>query len=204
MPTEGVPVVRRLVGATIVAAMAAVLMVVSASPAYACSCAGGTDAEALARADAVFAGELVETRRPSGPEFSSTDPMRLVFDVEVVYQGTVRARQSVVTAVSGASCGLELQGTGPFLVFATVEPQLGLTGEDGEFFSSLCSGTRAVGEVPLPDELGVGDLPAPGASPIGAEGGRSVSGPVLLAGALVVAAAVGGAVWMRRRPAPAA
>ena len=204
MPTEGVPVVRRLVGATIVAAMAAVLLVVSAAPAHACSCAGVTDAEAFANADVVLTGELVETRAPEGPSFSSSDPTRLIFDVEQVHKGGARAHQSVVTPSDGGACGLSLGGAaGPYLVFASTEPEMGLAGADGELYAHLCGGTRDVSVAPVPAAFGPGAPPAPGASPIGAEGGRSVSGPVLLAGALVVGAALGGAVWMRRRPAPA-
>jgi hypothetical protein len=114
----------------------------------------------------VFTGELVEVwRRPLGP-FSSSDPARFVFEVEAVYKGQARARQSVVTPAGGAGCGLDLNGRGPFLVFAGSEPVLDLEAEDGELYSTSCSGTRGLDVAPVPAAFGEGRPPAPGSSPI--------------------------------------
>ena len=38
------------------------------------------------------------------------------FEVSRVYKDAVGRRQEILTAASGASCGLELSGPGPFLV----------------------------------------------------------------------------------------
>jgi hypothetical protein len=55
--------------------------------------------------------------------------------VDRVYKGQATSTQVVTTHSSGASCGLEISGPGPFLVFADQE-QSGLT-------ANLCGGTRA-------------------------------------------------------------
>ena len=74
--------------------------------------------------------------------------------VDRVYKGEAKAKQSVVTAREGASCGLELTGRGPFLVFATKDPQFDLEGDAGEVYSSLCSGSRALLDAPVPPSFG--------------------------------------------------
>jgi hypothetical protein len=151
----------------------------------------------------VFSGELVEVRTPSGDSFSSMDPERFVFEVDVVYKGDALARQSVVTPREGASCGLELTGRGPFLVFASAEPTFELDGEDGELFSNLCTGSRAlVEEVGVPVAFGVGDPPGSGASPVGSPDGDGLPVSLLITGAgMLVAAAAGAIVLVRRRTA---
>ena len=117
---------------TLLAAMVLLLAGwVMASPASACSCAGGTTADHLDRADTVFTGRLL-SREVSGGS-SSTDPALHVFAVESVWKGSASAEQGVVSASSGASCGLELSGEGPFLVFATRT--------DGALSAGLCGGT---------------------------------------------------------------
>lgn len=107
----------------------------------ACSCVGFTDGEAFAASDTVFTGVLLEIQTPPGDSYSSTDPERFVFDVEEVYKGKAFARQSVVTARESGSCGLELEGSGPFVVFARVETD-GIVGgaAEGEVYSAYAAG----------------------------------------------------------------
>lgn len=110
----------------------------------ACSCVATTDAEAATVSDAVFVASLVAVEPPPPAEImSSTDPVTYTFAVAEVLKGDVAERQEIVSEVDGASCGLELQGEGPFLVFATAtssspSPQLG----PGQYYGSLCGGTR--------------------------------------------------------------
>ncbi len=115
---------------------------------YACSCAGITDDEAYDMADAVFVGRLDETRVSDEIEFSSTSPARFIFITDSVFKGEAYDRQSVVTAGSGASCGLEIRPGTTALVFARVGGRSGLA--DGELTSDLCTGTRAVEEGAVP------------------------------------------------------
>lgn len=126
----------------------------------ACSCVGFTDGEAFAASDTVFTGVLLEIQTPPGDSYSSTDPERFVFDVEEVYKGKAFARQSVVTARESGSCGLELEGSGPFVVFARVETD-GIVGgaAEGEVYSGLCSGTRALSGRAVPTGFGEGRAP---------------------------------------------
>jgi hypothetical protein len=109
---------------------------VGAPTASACSCALTTTAEQVAGADVVFTGTLVsrEVRHPPGRVFSSGDPALHVFAVDAVHKGTASAMQTVVSADSGASCGLTLSGDGPFLVFADRAP-------DGTLDADACGGT---------------------------------------------------------------
>lgn len=123
--------------------------------AAACSCATFTDTEAYAHADVVFTGTLVEINTPTGDIVVSTDPERFVFDVDQVFKGEAQARQAVVTAREGASCGLEISGPGPFVVFARLEDD-GITSgaAEGEVYSNLCSGTRPLADGAPPASFG--------------------------------------------------
>jgi hypothetical protein len=54
------------------------------------------------------------------------------------------AKQKVKTADNGAACGLELSGTGPFLVFA-YKPEGKKSGAGQVLEANLCGGTRPIG-----------------------------------------------------------
>lgn len=128
--------------------------------AAACSCVELTDAEAYDFADVVFTGVLVEINTPEGDVVVSNDPERFVFDVDQVYKGEAQALQSVVTAREGASCGLEIGGPGPFVVFARLEDDSLTSGAvEGEVYSSLCSGTRPLSTGALPASFGTPSAP---------------------------------------------
>jgi hypothetical protein len=129
------------------AVTAAVVVFILAMPqeALACSCAELDDTEAFERADVVFTGTLTEIITPGGDLVVSSDPERFVFVVDDVFKGQAQSSQSVVTARDGASCGLEIGGPGPFVVFARLESDGLTTGAvEGEVYSDLCSGTRAL------------------------------------------------------------
>ncbi len=173
----------------------------SSERAAACSCVSFTDQEAFESADAVFTGTLVDIITPAGDTYSSTDPERFVFDVDEVFKGNVFARQSVVTARDGASCGLEISGSGPFMVFARNESD-GITNgaADGELYSTLCSGTRALTGGELPASFGASASPAPGASAIGDSGPQgSIAQTAVVAGMLVLVGAGCAFIVHRRR-----
>lgn len=130
--------------------LVAVLLALSAlwaspAPAYACSCAATSDDQHAADAAAIFTGTLVENRVDE-PAQTRT----LTFAVDRVFKGQVTATQVVTSHASGASCGVEITGPGPFLVFAQAGPT-GLTAD-------LCGGTRSG---PAPASLGAGQQPLP-------------------------------------------
>jgi hypothetical protein len=210
--------VRRVPRAFVALALAAgvLMLATTARPASACSCATtrGDDAGAFDRADAVFSGVLTEVRTPSGERAISSDPERFIFDVDRVYKGEVFARQSVVTARGGASCGLEVSpGVGAILVYARSRTDGRVVADEGEVVADLCGGTRYFID-PVPASFGGGTLPLPGSSPIGgapgsspiggAPAGRAPSGwstttwlAVLVGGTLAVS--LGARMLMRRR-----
>ncbi|MGY1635864.1 hypothetical protein ACI78V_04330 [Geodermatophilus sp. SYSU D00742] len=170
---------------------------VLAAPATACSCTGAPLARQVDRADAVFTGRLVSREVRGG--WSTPDPALHVFSVEAVWKGSVAAEQGVVSAASGASCGLELAGEGPFLVLATGSADL----DGGQLSADLCGGTTTwtpVTEAGVRAATGL-DAPAgprPGAA--GTEfGGQPLWGRLALAAAGVGALGLLGATLLRRR-----
>jgi hypothetical protein len=186
-------------GALVVVALlgACAVLVADVRPAAACSCAAGGDPAAVDRADVVFTGTWVDTVGAGGlATGTSTDPVRLLFDVERVHRGEAYERQSVVTAADPGSCGLALDGPGPFLVFArssagAADPEP----VEGELVADLCGGTRPLAAAPLPAGLDAeGVAPLAGSSPTG--GTRSET-PIL---ALAMGAVFGAtAVLLARR-----
>lgn len=197
---------RRLTAMALVAAgLVAGTTLALSSPAAACTCLSLTDVEASENADVVFTGNLVEVQTPSGDSFSSADPEHFIFDVDRVYKGEARATQSVVTARSGASCGLELSGRGPFLVFAFLEPDRLTGGVEGELHSNLCSGSRALEDHrSVPESFGAGEPPESGESPVGSADDRDSALTPILGGAaaLAVLALIAWLALLRRGRAP--
>jgi len=102
----------------------ALLSLVAAAEAYACSCRPVDLERDLPLADAAMIGTVLERTVVGGTA-------TYLFRVEQVYKGDVDSRAEVVTPASGASCGLE----------ARVGDRLGLllTRENGEWTSGLCS-----------------------------------------------------------------
>ncbi|MGQ0844662.1 MAG: hypothetical protein ACT4QF_11050 [Sporichthyaceae bacterium] len=139
--------------ATLVAALAATLVpVLGAGPAMACSCAGGSDRENYERADVVFKATLRRTIAPTAEQsrrFGTAAQEIFEFAPSRVYKGEVDSPQRVSTAESGATCGLEISGEGPFLVFAYRKPFPGEREADGpnspNLRAGLCGGTRELG-----------------------------------------------------------
>ena len=130
-------------------ALAAVLLALAAlwatpPPAYACSCATASEEQQAASADVIFTGTVTADQVDK-----RTRTRTLRFTVDRVYKGQSTSIQVVTTHSSGASCGLEISGPGPFLVFADQE-RSGLT-------ANLCGGTRAGA---APASLGPGLTPA--------------------------------------------
>lgn len=196
-------IARRVTTVLLIPLCAAGVLVAAPGMACACSCAGLTARQAFEHADAVFIGRVVgrDVERSTWPFSSSNDPAVWTFEVTKVYKGEVRQRQEVVTPAFGASCGLELQGSGPFAVYATHDAvdYMPAPGE-GQLAAHLCNGTgpvtaevrRMLDQVPATD-------PIP--TPEGRGQGWPVVGLGIAAGVAVLAA---GAFWLwrrRRRPA---
>ncbi len=103
---------RRSVRAGVVAGLVfAFVPMIGISPAHACSCVGGDDAQQYERADVVFRGTLPADTRTGGGH--QPGDVVLTFAADRAYKGEVFAAQRVRTNGQGAACGLELSGAGP-------------------------------------------------------------------------------------------
>jgi hypothetical protein len=144
------------------------LLLVTAGPAVACSCAiVRSEAERVARADAVFVGTLVsrvtQVDDKARELMASPDPAVRIralgnvtsrtvwtFQVSRVYKGAVGKRQEIVTpgGSGGADCGgLGVgRGTEPSLVFAYKPVGDRFRLEPGQYASGLCSGSRPLAD----------------------------------------------------------
>ena len=201
--------VRRAAVIVLLAGLFAVSALLVASPAVACDCATASTREYFDRADAVFTARLVDRQEPA-TVISSIDPALHVFAVDTVYKGTAHESQGVLSPVSGASCGLELTGAGPFVVFATRSADAGAgfprLAED-QYAAFLCGGS-APWTPELDAELAALAGPPAGpeavSDPLPGDAGLAPAGsspllPVLAGVGAVVVLAGGVALLLRRR-----
>ena len=182
-----------------VAAMA-LAHVAAPPPVGACSCTGLDDRQALAQADVAFVGEVVARDEPTAPG-SSLDPAVWTFRVRTVFKGEAAALQGVASAMSGASCGLELPTDGSaVLVFARREPHPMEVDLDGAtLYGGLCEGSRALAGAPLDPSLGAGRAPAEGSSGVVSADGDALRRTVATAvAAMALVGASVGQVLVRR------
>ena len=137
------------------AALVVLLLHADTSRIYACSCIPPRPPlEALARADAVFAGQVVSISEPKGLFgswlASSTDPVAVEFRVNAVWKGEIYEKIFIKTAWSSASCGFEFVLDEQYIVYAR------------EGWASLCSRTKSIGKASEDlMALGEGVSPAP-------------------------------------------
>jgi hypothetical protein len=180
---------------------AAFAEVAGAPAAHACSCVPFTDRQAYDRADVVFVGRVLGVTAPGGPVRSSTDPALWTFAVGDVYKGSAATRQGVVSARFSASCGLEVEQGGTYVVFARREPGPLEPRVDGPaLFANLCGGTRTIAERPVPADFGDVRAPAPGESaPVDVEATDRDLRRVIAGAALVAALGVSVLVVVLRR-----
>lgn len=125
---------------TVVTMMLAGLVIVGATPAYACTCVPSTPAEVAERNDAAFVGTYLGRTDPvqPGPIYNSGVPVVNHFSVErVVKGGPIGDTVDVAASGSSASCGLEL-GIGR-------RTGLGLKGSPAGWTSDLCNQADAAG-----------------------------------------------------------
>ena len=162
----------------------------------------------------MFTGTVADKEPPpKRPVMSSMDPVTYTFDVERAFKGDPSGTVPVLSAMDGASCGLEGVRVGQrYVVFASA-------GRGGDLWASLCGGTApwsadlqadvvaATGPgTPDPPSAapaglaGSADAPDPetrptGAGPEQAEGGF-LAAPVALASGLALVL-LAGALWLR-------
>ena len=139
----------------------------------ACDCAVSGIDDALARADAAFAGTVVSVEQV--PAEKAMPATFFTFEVDGVAKGTVGATHPVLSMGDGASCGTTFGLGERWLVFATYDGPTLTTG--------LCSGNVLLG----PDEAPPLAMTAP-AQGLAEPDGFGIPAPLLLAGgaALVI------------------
>ena len=162
---------RRMARVLLGALVAGLLVPLAAAPAHACSCIGLPIAAQARQADAVFVGTITNRIGPAigaGGVWSSTDPVTYTVAVDGVYKGSVRATEHVVSAASGASCGLEVKIDRRYVLFPRVDDRASTPpGGPEQLTGSLCDGTtRATPRVlgALQTTLGQPRPPLPGES----------------------------------------
>jgi hypothetical protein len=194
------------------------LVVASAAPSFACSCAAVSTAQYVDGADVVVTGTLTGVEPPpKRAVMSSGDPATYTFSVDRAYKGDVGDTVTVVSAISGASCGLEGMREGARYVLFASKGGGGGPG-DGALWASLCGGTapwsaaleeevvRAAGPGATPPSAAPAGAGSPvvtpadqdrptGAGPEEPEGGFLALPVALVAGAGLVLLA--GAYWLR-------
>ena len=157
-----------------------------AGPAEACSCAIATTADHVRRADVVFVGRLDE-RTVIG------DVTWNVFTVDRLVKGEPVER-ALVIGPEIDMCGLDLRGSGPFVVFAREQ--------EGHLRTRGCSGTGPL-QPELAADLGVVTSRAPERSDVARPASPQDGGPwttvaALAGGGVLLATAVAVGVLRRR------
>lgn len=96
--------------------------VVVPSSGYACSCVQPPAVQqALAEADAVFAGKVMNIIEPKPNVLglmSSADPVTVTFQVSQIWKGISDKQVSITTALSSASCGYSFAEDREYIVYA--------------------------------------------------------------------------------------
>ena len=141
---------RLVLGLAVILSTTAGVMVLTAGPAAACSCASQDVDDLSAGADVIFTGSVSKRA-----EYD--DEAVLTVRVDQVFEGEVQRRTDVVGGVDGNMCGLDQREGDPIIVFGTLS--------DGEVSAGLCSSLHPLSgpgyEKALVD-LGEGAEPSPG------------------------------------------
>jgi hypothetical protein len=173
------------------------VVVLGASPAFACSCASGAVEPRLADADAAFVGvAAVAPFEPAAGE-EPTAQETWEFDVTDVYKGQLQPRIFVITPQSGGACGLDTVAVGDDVGMLLYRDEI----DGSKWTTNLCAQVepaelRAAGE---PHEPISAATPAAVPDRNDPEWGLIA----ILAGALVATALIVYFVRERRRGKPA-
>jgi hypothetical protein len=104
-------------------------------------------------------------------------------EVDKIYKGEVQRRQEIVTMDSGAACGLELEGSGPFVIYATHDDP-SLDPERDQYAAGMCDGSQPLTpevEHSLDQQAPGGQVPPGGSAASSAEhGGGGLSAPLVV------------------------
>ena len=154
-----------------------------APPAGACSCVL-TQTDAIAEADAVFTGSVVE--RDGG---SDRYARHHLFSVDAVFKGQVHERQWVDTGADVTTCKANFEPQVSYLVVAMGGGSADAEQPGGELQTEVCLHSTAL-ELGLPQGLGTPTDPLPGTSPAAGGGTPSWRIAAILGGAVAATAVV--------------
>ena len=129
------------------------LLVVNIAIVNACSCAQpAPPQESLEQSTAVFTGKVIDIDIPSGIIVSSTDPIKVTFEVSKIWKGPDYKTLVLTTARNGAICGYSFKENEEYIVYAY--------GEEDTLSTGICSRTRLLASAQNDlQELGTGNLP---------------------------------------------
>jgi len=177
----------------LVLAVAVGMLVLTPTTSWACSCAVQSTAEYVGRADTIVDATLVWT---------STNGLERTYSLQVdkVFKGSAAAREKVLTNASDAACGLGLLATDERYLFFIKGEHL------GQMSSGLCGGTgpydaarAAEIEAITGSPKGPTELAVPESGPVDPDQIEGTPWYTVVGTGLVVAAVLGGLVWMRRK-----
>ncbi|WP_409344739.1 hypothetical protein [Paenibacillus sp. MBLB4367] len=122
---------------------------------YACSCAGPLSVQQeLQSKTAVFSGKAVSVNVQKGLLRSSADPVAVTLEVDRVWKGEIGRKQTVYTAMDGASCGFKFETGREYVIYAH-------SGND-KLETSICSRTKLLSAAAEDSKLlGAGQPPGP-------------------------------------------
>ena len=149
-------------------------LVLETEPAYACSCVlPGPPDEELTNAAAVFSGRVIDIVKPINfGSISSADPIKVTFQVQEVWKGSVSLTTTITTARSGASCGYIFKKGSEYIVYAD--------GSENNLSVSMCSRTQPLDAAELDLQV-LGAGAAPTANKLQGEFFTDAQGPILVA-----------------------
>lgn len=177
-----------------------VALLLTPGTAHACSCTGETLADHADEVAVAFTGRQIERiEHPSAVANGerSDDPVTLVFEVSLVYKGTVGPRVEVLTERYG--CGVDFSGMGTVGVAAFSRSPQWQAELEGDLQVGWCASRVAIAE--LEDVFGSGYPPDPNLVPASADPseGSLLSTTLLVGGGGLILATIGLFAWHRTR-----
>ena len=123
---------KRITRLLLIAALALAALPLGAQSDLACSCMAPDAQELFTNSEGAFVGTLIDNPGDDGQPFTnSAEMVPYVFEVEAAYKGEITSQIAVMSAISGASCGLEMPEGARASIFMWVD--------GGEWHSGLCS-----------------------------------------------------------------
>lgn len=184
-------VVRRML---LVLAVPVGMLVLTPTPSWACSCAVVPLAVQVERADTIVDATVV---------WSSTNGIERTYGLAIdqVFKGSAAQREKVMTQASEAACGLgTLEADERYLFFIKGQRL-------GTMTTNLCSGSgpydeARAGQIETITEVaptGPTELAPPPSGPVDEDAIQGTAWYTVVGTAAVLAAVLGGLIWLRRR-----